>query len=49
MKYITPLYANIEISSKDVVCASYNTSVYEDKDGNSVQEMDFSFSSIFKK
>ena len=47
MKYITPTYANITFSS-DVICASFEKSVYEDEQGNKVQSMDFSFSSIFK-
>ncbi len=47
MKYITPLYEKTDYTSKDVVCASLNFSIYEE-DGEVVQEIDFSFSSIIK-
>lgn len=48
MKYTSPKYENVAFS-KDVLCASYESTTYKDSTGNTVQEMNFSFSSIFKK
>ena len=48
MKYISPEYSKVNIASRDVACLSFGASTYEDKNGNTVQEMDFAFSDILK-
>ena len=48
MKYTTPLYESTVVNTNDIICASVQVSTYQDKDGNTVEEHDFSFSSIFK-
>ena len=47
MKYTSPNYEKFNIASKDVACASFNSTTYEEN-GKTVQQMDFSFSNIFK-
>ena len=49
MKYVSPLYENEAIASCDIVCSSAQVSTYQDKDGNTVEEHDFSFLNLFKK
>lgn len=49
MKYTTPLYECTTVDTSDIICASVNVSTYQDKDGNTVEEHDFSFSSIFNR
>ena len=48
MKYISPNYEKLNIASKDVACISFNSTTYEEE-GDTVQKIDFSFSSIFNK
>ena len=48
MKYTAPLYEIEAVETNDIVCSSAQVSTYIDKDGNAVEEHDYSFSSIFK-
>ena len=48
MKYTSPLYRLVVVDTGDIICSSPSISTYEDENGNTVQEMDFSFSSILK-
>ena len=48
MKYTTPLYENAEVNTVDIICASAQVTTYQDKYDNTVEEHNYSFSSIFK-
>ena len=49
MRYTTPLYELEVVNTVDAICASAAISTYKDSEGNTVQEMDYSFSNIFNK
>lgn len=48
MKYTAPLYEIEAVDTNDIVCSSAQVSTYTDKEGNTVEEHNYSFSSIFK-
>jgi hypothetical protein len=48
MKYISPNYEKMNIASKDVACISFDLTTYEE-DGDTVQKIDFSFTTIFNQ
>ena len=49
MKYTAPIYENVAVDTIDVICASATVTTYQDKDNNTVEEHNYSFSDIFSK
>lgn len=47
MKYSAPLYENVALDTKDVICTSSFVSTYVDENGNTVEEHNYSFSNLF--
>lgn len=49
MKYVTPIYENTTVDTRDIICSSVTITTYIDESGNTVQELEYSFNSIFNK